>query len=190
MFRLIIILLAACLSPLSSADWELVKSPSTFTFTSTKNDTITETHRFKELNGRVLENGQVSIEINLFSIDTLIEIRDQRMHEMLFALAPEAIYTAQIEIQDLVGLEGGASIAKTIEGELQLHGFQQPLSIKTKITHLGNGRFQVEGSGQIDVDTFGYAEGIEKLRTIAGLKAISTTVDFQLNLTFREIEDS
>ena len=190
MFRLTLILLTTCLSSLANADWELAKSASSFTFTSTKNDTITETHRFKELNGGVLNSGEANFEINLFSVDTSIEIRDERMHDILFAITPEAIFKAQVDLKEVNELGVGASATRKIEGNLQLHGFQQPLAIETKITHLESGRFQVEGSGQLDVSTFGYSDGIEELRTIAGLKSISTVVDFQLNLMFRETEDN
>jgi polyisoprenoid-binding protein YceI len=190
MFRLTLILLTACLPMLASADWGLAKSASSFTFTSTKNDTVTETHRFKEINGRVLTSGEANFEINLFSVDTSIEIRDQRMHDILFGLAPEAIFNANIDLKDITELASGVSITRKIEGNLQLHGFQQPLDIETKITALESGRIQVEGTGQIDVSAFGYSKGIEELRTIAGLNTISTIVNFQLKLTFREIEDS
>jgi len=142
------------------------------------------------LDGQVLDSGEVTFQINLFSVDTSIEIRDQRMHDVLFAISPEAIFTAQVDLQDLIALEPGASVTRSIEGKLQLHGFQEALTINSKITGLDFGRIHIDGTGQIDVSTFGYDKGIEELRTIAGLNAISTIVDFQLNLTFRIIEDS
>ena len=190
MIRTTLILFAVCFSALASADWELAKSSSSLSFTSTKNETVTETHHFKELDGRVLDNGEVTFEINLFSVDTSIEIRDQRLKDLLFAIAPEAIFTAQIDLQELKTMEPGVSVTKRIDGKLQLHGFQEPLTINSKITGLDFGRIHVDGTGQIDVSTFGYEDGIEELRTIAGLDSISTIVDFQINLTFRIIEDS
>jgi polyisoprenoid-binding protein YceI len=190
MIRTTLILLAVCFSALTSADWELAKSTSSLSFTSTKNETVTETHHFKELDGRVLDNGEVTFEINLFSVDTSIEIRDQRLKDLLFAIAPEAIFTAQVDLQELKTMEPGVSVTKRIDGKLQLHGFQEPLTINSKITGLDFGRIHVDGTGQIDVSTFGYEDGIEELRTIAGLDSISTIVDFQINLTFRIIEDS
>ena len=70
-------------APLSFAEWTL--SPdSSVKFLSTKNTNITEVHEFTQVSGSVSDQGSAKIAIDLSSVETGIEIRNERMQSMLF----------------------------------------------------------------------------------------------------------
>ena len=67
------------------AAWTLNGDDSTLSFISTKAVNVAEIHKFTTLSGGVDDTGNVTgISIALASVDTGIEIRDDRMREMLF----------------------------------------------------------------------------------------------------------
>ena len=68
----------------ANAAWQLDGERSALSFVSTKAINIAEVHRFGELSGGVDADGMVNVSINLDSVDTAIELRDDRMKEMLF----------------------------------------------------------------------------------------------------------
>ena len=99
MSKLIAILIGVLLSSLSFADsltdslrnWALVSDNSNFTIGTTKNETVNEFHKIQKIDGFVHNNGIARVNVNLLSIDTGIEIRDERMQAMLFTSATQAV---------------------------------------------------------------------------------------------------
>ena len=71
---------------------------------SIKKNKIGEVHSFSQLAGSINDKGFASIRVNLASVKTHIEIRDERMKSMLFETDrfPEAVVTTQI-----VGIQNG-----------------------------------------------------------------------------------
>ena len=66
------------------SDWSLVNEESRINFISIKASDIAEIHTFKELSGRVKNNGQAQVIVNLSSLETLIPIRNERMGNLFF----------------------------------------------------------------------------------------------------------
>lgn len=190
MLRLSAILLGVLLSNLSFADWGLVSKNSSFTIGTTKNETVTEIHKFQKLQGFVQNNGVAQVTVNLLSVDTGIEIRDQRMQAMLFNASAEAVYKAVLDMEIVNKIETGKSEEIRLKGSLELNGLAVEMPVTTRVTRLRSGHFQVEtiAANKIDVGMFGFLDGIEQLRAIAKLKIISPIVTFEFNLEFAAVE--
>lgn len=186
MLRIVVTLIYIVLANHALADWEMVKKASSVSFGTVKNEIVSELHKFTEFKGIVQNNGAARIEIDLLSVDTGIEIRDQRMRDFLFADSFKAIYSANMEMQRISKIPTGESVELNLDGSLELNGHSREIPLKVRVTNLRSGSFQVEAvaANKIDVSTFGFAEGIEQLRSIAGLNVISPMVTLQFKLEF------
>lgn len=186
MLRIIVTLIYIVVANHALADWEMVKNASSVSFGTVKNETVSELHKFTEFRGSVQNNGVARIEIDLLSVDTGIEIRDQRMRDFLFADSFKAIYNANMEMQRITSIPIGESVELKLDGSLDLNGRSMEMPLKVRVTNLKSGSFQVEtmAANKIDVSIFGFTEGIEQLRSIAGLNIISPIVTLQFKLEF------
>ena len=169
---------------------EMDSSRSTLNITSVKNDRIGELFTFKKVSGNLDDaSGKASIEIALDSIDSGIEIRDERMRKYLFNTEAfkTASFTADVDLQALKCLKPGEQHVVELEGELALNGYTVPMSFQTQVTRLDSGALSVATvtPGFIDVTRHKMAPGIEKLRNLAGLDNISLVVPVTFSVVFK-----
>ena len=180
--------LAAVICTPAFGAWTLDGEQSAVSFVSTKAINVAEVHRFGELSGSVGDDGKVDISISLSSVDTGIELRDERMRGMLFDTAQYAAagVTAQVDINTIRDLAAGQSMDMTIEGNLDLHGESRPLMMDVVVTRSGENRLLVVSKKPVVVNApeFKLAEGVEALREIAGLPSISLAVPVSFVLAF------
>ncbi|WP_417515067.1 YceI family protein [Marinobacter sp.] len=171
------------------AGWTLDSERSSLHFVSIKNGTTAEVHSFAELKGTVGDDGKVSLDVHLDSVDTNIAIRDERMREMLFETEkmPTATVTAQIDVASVLQMSEGSVGSKDIRLTLSLHGQEQGFDTAMKIIKLANGGVAVstEQPLLVEAKTFGMAEGVDALREIAGLSSIAVAVPVTVNLVFQ-----
>ena len=184
-------LLAAAMllgSTLVQAQWELDNSRSSLDFLSIKNDAIAESHQFTSLVGFVSAEGQVQVGIDLDSVETMIPIRNERMRELLFKTAqfPAANISANVSPEVLAIVTDGGVVSTDIEVMLTLHDKEASLSVPVLVTGTEGGLLRVISARPVVVnaETFGLAEGVQALQSVAGLNAISTAVPVTFNLVF------
>ena len=177
--------LLACSQAL--AQWELDSERSAINFISVKNAAIAESHSFGGLVGYIGESGNVQLNIDLASVETLIPIRNERMRDMLFETAtfPNATATASVDQQVLSEVAQGGTVTTEIPVQLDLHGVKAELQVPVTVFSDG-GNLRVVSSRPVVVNAadFKLAEGVEALREVAGLNTISTAVPVTLNLQF------
>lgn len=182
------LLLAVAAALPARAEWALDGEASTLSFVSTKAVNVAEVHEFAKLEGGVDAEGRVEISISLSSVDTGIEIRDDRMREMFFETETFALatMTAKVDVAMLESLAAGDSIAVTVDGELSLHGEAVPLEFDVVIARTGESRLLVMSEKPVVVNAplFDLADGVERLREVAGLPSISTAVPVSFVLSF------
>ena len=65
--------------PAFAASWTLVPESSHLAYGSIKKDTVGEVNSFTSLSGQVSPDGQVEVEIDLSSVETNIDIRNERI---------------------------------------------------------------------------------------------------------------
>lgn len=171
------------------AQYQLDEGESSLYFVSIKKNKIGEVHSFSQLAGSINDKGFASIRVNLASVKTHIEIRDERMKSMLFETDrfPEAVVTTQI-----VGIQNGLvtvgeRVVKTVELSLNLHGQLKTLQAIVQIVGLSNGALGVSSVKPILLNAadFELGAGIEKLMDVAKLPSISTAVPVSFNLVFK-----
>lgn len=168
----------------AQASWTLDSDASQLNFQSTKMSkdgaSTVEQHAFDSWRARVNDAGQLSVEIDLDSADTGIEIRDQRVSEKLFEAGgyPLAVLTASLDMPTLKVMEPGDTQHVSLEGQLTLHDSTQTLPVSLQVTRLQGERWLVQTDAPVMVDAsqFSLVDGIRTLRDLAGLGNIATQV--------------
>lgn len=172
----------------AQADWTLDNDSSRINFISTKANTAAEVHTFDIVDGMVDEDGTATISIDLNSVDTAIEIRDERMRTMLFETEkfPTATLAASVDMAAVDELPAGESRVLTSEGQLMVHGTTTSVTFDVSIAKLSDSRIIVASQKPlvINASQVGLLEGVEKLREIAGLPSISPAVPVSFVLAF------
>lgn len=170
-----------------AAEWQLDNAQSQLNFISIKKGDVAEVHHFDRLTGSLSDSGMFTVDIALDSVNTNIEIRDQRMREFLFDVAdfPSATLTAQVQPELVTELSTGMSHSATIDAELSLHGQKQTLAIDVVVTKLSDSKLMLVSAKPlvVNVSEFDLTEGVEKLRELAGLPSISHAVPVSFYLT-------
>ena len=168
------------LTGIAQAAWVVDGERSTVSFVSTKAINVAEVHRFGELSGGMDANGEVSVSIGLASVDTGIEIRDDRMREMLFETGEysAATISAKVDADQVDALSPGESVDMVVEGILELHGESRPLILEIVVARTGEAGLLVTSRKPVVINApqFNLGEGVEALRAIAGLPSISLAV--------------
>ena len=157
-------------------------------FVSTKAGQVGEAHSFRNLSGSVSDAGEAQVTIDLDSVDTAIEIRDERMRTVLFETEkfPTATLTANVDSKQIERLEVGELETVQVSGELALHGQSGAITLDATIARLDKDRLVVSSTKPVIVSAsqFGLAQGIEKLRELAGLPSIASAVPVNFVLAF------
>ena len=185
-----LLLAFALLGPALSAwaQWELDSTKSAVNFISIKNDSVAEVHSFGELVGYVSAQGKVHLGIDLVSVETLIEIRNERMRELLFETVsfPSATVSAQVAPEIVGALNSGATLNTELNFTLALHGVEKSFASPVVLIGESDGGIQVFTSSPVIINAadFGLVPGIDALREVAGLNAISTAVPVTVHLVF------
>jgi len=166
----------------------LKKDVSQVNFISVKNEHIAEVHSFDEFSGTLSDEGNLKIEINLVSVNTLIPIRNERMQKMLFDVSTFAVATFVANInKSIIEMPIGTSKTVDIVGQLTIKGKTNDLSFSVSITSLADGQVSATTVKPtlINVSQFGLDDGIDALQKIAMLKSISKSVPLTFNVIFQ-----
>lgn len=172
----------------SAATWTVENDSSQVNFISIKKGDIAEIHHFKSIAGTLNERGQFNFSIALASVATNIDIRDERMDSLLFEVDkyPKLMLQANVDPKMIKNLAIGSVKVATIDAEVTLHGQKQAMAFTVSIAKLSDSHMLVASVAPVIVtaDSFGLTAGVDKLREIAGLSAISKAVpvSFMLNL--------
>jgi polyisoprenoid-binding protein YceI len=180
-----------CLSLLMTAvsvqaDWILVNEASQLNFVSTKATHIAETHTFSELSGAITEDGAAELVIDLTSVNTGIDIRDQRMQSMLFNVAsfPKAQISTRLDLSAVERLSEPTTLI--IDAQLSLAGQTAPVEGQVLVVPMDRDRVSITTVAPIIVQasSLGLESGVAALREIAGLPSIGYSVPVTFSLTF------
>jgi hypothetical protein len=181
-----LLLAGAALS--ARADWYLDGESSRLSFVSTKNANVSEVQRFLVLHGKVDPEGLAQVEVELESINSGIPLRDERMRKELFQIDrfPDAMITTKIDLRPINDLAPGAQLELRLPLMVDLHGKQHEYQAELLATRLDDRRFQVVTLEPlvINAEDFDLAPGLEALRKLAGLSAISLSVPVGAVLIF------
>lgn len=172
----------------AQADWQLTQ-PSEVTLISTKNTDVAEVFRFSRITGAIDNEGNAKVQLDLTSIDSAIDIRDERMRDILFQTKqfPQAVLSAKVDLATLQSTQ-----QQNLALSLDLHGKHQALDIPVLVIVDKNDNLVVTSlkPALIHAEEFELVQGIQTLRDIAKLERISNTVPVSFALTFKPTQAS
>ena len=173
----------------SVAALTLDKSQSSINFISTKNQHISEQHRFDNYSGQLDDQGKLTITIDITSVNTLIPIRNERMQKMLFNMSEYSVatFTAQID-PALIKLQTGELKRTTIAGEMTIAGNTAPVSFEVALIGLQNGSVSATTVKPtiISATAFNLDDGVAALQQVAMLQSISKAIPLSFSATFSQ----
>lgn len=187
-FAALAVIIGAVFTAAAQSDWMLDADASRLSFGSEKNGAVGEVHHFTRIDGVVGADGQFSLTIDLSSVETWADIRNERMLEFLFEVTryPEAMLTGTVDLTGFDDLAEGASREANLIGTLSLHGLEQELDLFVIVTRLAEDRVLVVPDQLVILNAgdFDFDAGVEKLRELAGLDSISLAVPVSFYLVF------
>ena len=178
-------------APAFAENWSLIGDASKVAFGSIKKDTIGEVHHFSSLSGSVDDNGKVSVEIDIASVETWIDIRNERMQKMVLNAAPKATISAQIDAGALSALKPGDTTTADVEGILTINGTDVEIETSLFIARLSEKKMMATTDEMImlSMKEAGIDEGITKLMEVAKLPGITRVSPVTLRLVFEATGD-
>jgi polyisoprenoid-binding protein YceI len=169
--------------------WSVASDASRVSFVSVKSGEIAEVHHFGSVTGTVAPDGTATVSIPLASVETGIDIRNERMRDMLFQVAqfPAARVSAKIDLAAFQDLAVGQQRRLPLSGELDLHGVKAPFEAQVAVTRAAPDRVLVASVDPVVVEAelFKLGEGVEALRKVAGLPAITPAAPVTFQLMFQ-----
>ena len=173
----------------ASAHWELDNNSSTLSFVTVKADHVGEVHTFDQLSGDINDDSSIQITIELASVNTLIDIRNERMQNRLFEtnLFPQATISGEIDLDAVAAMDAGVSQAISVDFDLAIHGESSSYTADLLVTRTESGVLASTVKPIIVMaDTHGLVSGVEALREVAGLPSISRAVPVSFNVVFEQ----
>jgi len=175
--------------PVTDSAWTLDPAGSRLAYVSIKAGEVAETNRFAALSGSVAIDGTASLAIDLASVDTGVEIRDERMREIFFAVAdnPEATVTARLDPAGFAGLAVGQSVTRPLTASVTIKGASSDVATDVMVTRVAEDRVLVVPTAPVIVSTdmFGLTDELGELRALAQLPSITPAVPVTFTLAFR-----
>lgn len=170
-----------------AGQWVLNNKASTLNFITTKNASKTEVQTFIKLKGKIAGT-KVSMTVDLSSVDTGIEIRDERLRDLFFKVAkfPTATVTLDIKTSDIYPMKPGQIKTLNLKAEINLQGITQTVPVQVQVVELEKNQRLVFSSQPVIVNLkdFNLLKGVNALREIAKLKSINASVPVTFSLLF------
>ena len=80
---LALLMVALATVSVEAAEWQAL-STSSVSYVSIKNNVVAENNRFTSVTGKITSKGEAALSIDLSSVETQVDIRNQRMREIFF----------------------------------------------------------------------------------------------------------
>jgi polyisoprenoid-binding protein YceI len=176
--------------------WKIDTPASSLTFNTTKAGAagvggLTETMRFNLFNGGLDSHGHVEMNIDLASIDSGIELRNERLKTMFWDVVshPIVTFSAQLNPSELQKINSAKeSMALELDGKLTMTGEARIIKAHLQVTPVGGNRLIVSTRQAIVINAsdFGLITGVEALRTVMGLNFLSSSVPVIFSLELKK----
>ena len=168
--------------------WNLDPAASRLGYVSIKAGEVAENNHFDTLRGTVAPDGTASLDIDLASVNTGVEIRNERMRDIFFAVAdnPTATVTAKLDPKAFTGLTVGQSITRPLKANVTIKGASSDVETDVLVTRTAEDRVLVVPTAPviISTDMFGLTDELGELRAVAQLPSITPAVPVTFTLVF------
>ncbi|MEL6504557.1 MAG: YceI family protein [Pseudomonadota bacterium] len=169
--------------------WKSVDNESQIAFGSIKSNETGEVHHFNKVSGVVKEKGEMALTIELGSVETYIDIRNERMTEhVLKGDKPTATITGTIDMEEVNGLKPGETKLLEIEAQLSFAGIDNDIDANMLVARLSEDRVLVTTADFIMVSTedLGINSGIDTLMKLAQLPSITRVTPVSVRMVFEK----
>ncbi len=157
-------------------------------FVSTKKQHVVETHTFTSLEGNISTEGEVSLSIDLNSVETGVDTRDERMREHLFVTSvfSQAEVLLLVDYSALTVIPIGDAQTQSVTAMLNLNGIVAQINADVLVQRLSAEKILVQSVQPVLINAtdFDFEQGIETLKTLASLSVISYAVPVSFSLMF------
>ncbi len=179
-------ILASSATFANAGSWVLDGAASSISFGSIKKAEIGETNSFSDLSGGVDADGNVMVSIGLGSVQTNIDIRNERMIEHVFGGMAAATVSAMVDMETLEGLAVGDMTSVTVDATLDLLGVETGFDAPMIAVRLSETRVMLVSDGMVFLSTYdlGIDAGIDVLQELASLPAITRTTPVTVRFVF------
>ncbi|MGY6550578.1 MAG: YceI family protein [Erythrobacter sp.] len=169
-------------------DWKVDPNGSYLAYVSIKSGEIAETNKFQKLSGMVAADGAARIEIDLASVNTGVDVRDERMRTIFFEVAdfPKALITAQLDPKRFTELDIGTVMVEPLTARLTLKGMEADIDARVQVARVSENRVIATTTEPvlITTDMFGLTDELGTLRALAELPSISPAVPVTFSFAF------
>ena len=169
--------------------WTLDPAASRLSYVSIKAGEIAENNRFETLSGTVAADGTAEVSIDLSSVNTGVDIRNERMRDIFFQVAdnPAAVVTAKLDPAAFAGLAVGQSITRPLTATIALKGIESGIETEVLVTRAAADRVTVVPTAPvlISTDMFELTDELGELRSLAQLPSITPAVPVTFTLSFK-----
>jgi polyisoprenoid-binding protein YceI len=175
-------------APVTQSAWTLDPAASRLTYVSIKAGEVAENNSFERLSGTVAPDGTASLAIDLASVDTGAEARDERMRELFFEVAdnPTASVTAKLDPAAFARLAVGQSTTRPLKASVTIKGASAEVATEVLVTRTAADRLTVVPTAPviISTDMFGLTDELGELRAMAQLPSITPAVPVSFIFVF------
>lgn len=176
--------------PQTPADWEV--SNASITFLSSKINkqlnSVTEQSRFTASQAVLGKDGGFKMEVDLSSVNTGIEIRDQRLKDWVFETAKfaKANVTGTVDVDAVSKLAVGETINLKQPLVLDIHGKQLNLEADLAAQRISADKIMVSTLSPVllDIKAMDMVGGVAQLVEVMGLSSIVEQVPVSFNAEF------
>ncbi|HTF97226.1 MAG TPA: cellulase family glycosylhydrolase [Cellvibrio sp.] len=179
--------ISSSVSSVNAGTWTLDATASYLNFVTTKNTHVIEAHSFGRLSGGI-NNGVATLAIDLSSVATGVELRDQRMRDLLFQVStyPTATVSLTLPAGLIANLAAGSTSEINITADLNLHGITRPIATRVSVQKLTASRVLVQNLTPVlmNAPDHGLSDGVEALRAAVGIASISKAVPVDFTLVY------
>ena len=174
--------------PLSGvAGWAVDSDRSSISYLSTKMTaafrTVFESNRFKSFSGGVDDTGEAVLDIDLSSVDTGVQIRDERVREHVFDVRNHPRATIKLPVRELAERRHDAGYTQRVEATLTMRGVTREVRAEISVARVGD-ELVVQTTEPVLVNAvdYGMLDGFGRLKELVGLFNIPTTIPVSFKL--------
>ena len=175
-------------TPLVEGAWAIDPAASSLSYVSVKSGEIAEPNSFSALSGSVSPEGIAALSIDLSSVDTGVDIRNERMRDIFFEVAdyPSATVSAQLDPAAFEGLAIGQSTQQPLSAVVNVKGVEAPVETTVQVTRIAEDRVLAASVQPVIIyaDALELTGGLAQLQEIAGLPSITPAVPVTFSLVF------
>jgi cytochrome c2 len=169
-----------------AADWTLDEETSHLAYGSIKKNSVGEVNSFTSLSGTLNSEGMLSVSIKLPSLETFIDIRNERMQKFVFQNTSAATLRGQVDMTKVSALPVGGTMLADLEASLSLLGKDIPLETEVFVARLSETQVLAVTNDMLflSAEDAGLNAGVTKLKELAKLDSITRTVPVTARLVF------